>query len=199
MADFIISTIQWGGYAGIVALMILENVFPPVPSEIVVPFAGFVAAQGELWFPGVVLAATLGSVLGALPWYWLGRYFRKERIKRFAGSHGRWLTLSPHDVDSAFEWFQRYGSASVFFGRMIPTIRTLISVPAGIARMNFGVFLLLTTLGSAIWVGVLAAAGLLLEARYDLVADYIEPVTWIVIGVLVVSYIYRFVTFDSEQ
>lgn len=199
MVDFIIITIQTTGYVGIALLMVLENVFPPIPSEIIVPFAGFVAARGELWFPGVVMAATFGSVIGALPWYYLGVWFNEARIKRLASCYGRWLTMTPGDVDTASVWFHQYGPAAVFFGRMIPTVRTLISVPAGIVRMSLPAFLLLTTLGSAIWVTLLASAGLLLDAHYERVGTFVEPVTNVVIIVIVGTYIYRLVTYSGRR
>lgn len=199
MTDFIISSIESTGYVGIALLMLLENVFPPIPSELIVPFAGYVAARGDLWFPGVIMAATFGSVLGALPWYFLGRWFNEARIKRMAARYGRVLTITPGDVEKAVAWFRRYGAAAVFFGRMIPTIRTLISVPAGIVRMRMSLFLFLTTLGSAIWVAVLGGAGLLLEAHYEQVGHYIEPVTKVIVVLIVVTYIYRLLTFNPRR
>lgn len=199
MSDFIIQTIEATGYLGIMLLMLLENIFPPIPSEIIVPFAGYVAAQGDLWFPGVIAAATLGSVIGALPWYFLGVWFSEERLKRMADRFGRWFAITADDVDTASYWFRRYDAAAVFFGRMIPTIRTLISLPAGTVRMRMPLFLLLTTLGSAIWVSLLASAGLLLEAHYDKVGHLIEPVTKAVIAIVVISYLYRLVTFHRRK
>lgn len=199
MTDFIISTIESAGYLGIALLMLLENLFPPIPSELIVPFAGYVAARGDLWFPGVIAAATLGSVIGALPWYALGWFFSEDRIKRLAARFGRWLTITPGDVEKAVAWFDRYGAAAVFFGRMVPTIRTLISVPAGIVRMRMPLFLLLTTLGSAIWVTILATAGLVLEAHYEQVGHYIAPVTKVIIAIIVLTYIYRLFTFNRRR
>lgn len=177
MSEFIIHTIEATGYFGVGLLMLLENIFPPIPSEIIVPFAGYVAARGDLWFPGVIIAATVGSVIGALPWYFLGLWFSEARLKRMADRFGRWFAITADDVETASYWFRRYDAYAVFFGRMIPTIRTLISLPAGTVRMGLPLFLLLTTLGSAIWVSILASAGLLLEAHYDKVGVFVEPVT----------------------
>ncbi len=199
MTDFIITSIESTGYVGIVLLMLLENIFPPIPSELIVPFAGYVAAQGELWFPGVIMAATLGSVLGALPWYLLGVWFTEARIKWLAARYGRWLTFTPRDVERASAWFRRYGAAAVFFGRMIPTVRTLISVPAGIVRMRMALFLLLTTLGSAAWVTLLASGGLVLEAHYEQIGHYIEPVARVVVALALVTYVYRWFTFNPSR
>lgn len=199
MTEFIISSIQSAGYVGIALLMLLENLFPPIPSELIVPFAGYVAARGDLWLPGVIASATLGSVIGALPWYALGWYFNEGRLQWLAQRYGRWFTITPGEVATASVWFRRYGAAAVFFGRMIPTIRTVISVPAGIVRMGLPLFLLLTTLGSAIWVGILAGAGLLLEAHYDRVGQFIDPVTKLIVIAVVVLYVYRLITFNRRQ
>lgn len=198
MSEFIIQTIETTGYLGIALLMLLENIFPPIPSELIVPFAGYVAARGDLWFPGVIAAATLGSVIGALPWYALGLWFSEPRLKRMADRYGRWFAVTAGDVDSASAWFWRYRAAAVFFGRMVPTIRTLISLPAGTVRMGMPLFLLLTTLGSALWVSLLAGAGLLLEAHYDVVGQYVEPVTKLVVILVVAAYLYRLVTFHRR-
>lgn len=199
MVEFIISTIEATGYLGIALLMLLENLFPPIPSELIVPFAGYVAARGDLWFPGVIAAATAGSVIGALPWYALGWWFNEQRIKRLAARYGRWFTITPDDVAKAVAWFDRWGAAAVFFGRMVPTIRTLISVPAGVVRMRMPLFLLLTTLGSAVWVAILATAGLLLEAHYKQVEHFVSPVTKVLIVAIVLIYIYRLITFKRGR
>lgn len=199
MSEFIINTIEATGYLGIALLMLLENIFPPIPSEIIVPFAGYVAARGDLWLPGVIMAATFGSVIGALPWYWLGVFFSEERLTRMADRFGRWFAITADDVETASHWFRRYDAAAVFFGRMVPTIRTLISLPAGTVRMGLPLFLLLTTLGSAIWVSLLAGAGLLLDAHYDKVGHFVEPVTKIVIIAVVAAYLYRLITFHRRS
>lgn len=199
MTDFIISSIESAGYVGIALLMLLENLFPPIPSELIVPFAGYVAARGDLWLPGVIASATAGSVVGALPWYALGVWFSEERLKRMAARYGRWFTITPEEVGSASVWFHRFGPAAVFFGRMVPTIRTVISLPAGMVRMGMPLFLLLTTLGSAIWVTILAMAGLLLEAHYEQVVHIIEPVTWVIVIAIILTYIYRFSTFNRSH
>lgn len=199
MSEFIISSIESGGYVGVALLMLLENVFPPIPSELIVPFAGYVAARGDLSFVGVIVAATAGSVIGALPWYALGMYLGEDRVKRIAARHGRWLTLTPDDVDMASRWFRRHGAATVFFGRMVPTVRTLISVPAGSVRMRLPRFVLLTAAGSAVWVTILASAGLLLEAHYARVEHFVEPVTRVIFIVIVLGYIYRLVTFNRRR
>jgi membrane protein DedA with SNARE-associated domain len=135
MVDFIVEFLSSTGYIGVFLLMALENIFPPIPSEMIMPFAGFVASKGELNVIGVLLAGTAGSVAGALPWYYAGKLLGRERLKRAAEKYGRWLTISPQEVDKSISTFEKHGKTTVLLGRLIPAIRTLISVPAGIAEM----------------------------------------------------------------
>lgn len=195
MFDWITAAVQQTGYIGVFFLMLAENVFPPIPSELIMPLAGFTAAQGQLNIVLVIIAGTAGSLLGALLWYYVGHWFGRKRLKRWASKHGRWFTLTPDEIDQAFDWFHRHAGASVFFGRLIPTIRTLISVPAGIANMGLVPFLAYSAVGTALWTALLAAAGYLLESQYQTVEHWLNPVTNVVLGLIVVVYIYRVVTF----
>ena len=179
------------GYIGIVALMFVENVFPPIPSEYIMPLAGFLVAEGRLSLVGIILAGTLGSTLGALPLYYLGWKLGEERLKRFAGRYGRWLALSPEDVERANQWFDRHGATAVFFCRLVPGVRSIISIPAGVNRMNMPSFLLFTTLGAAVWTSVLAYAGYLLGSNFHEVEKYFDPITYIVLGTIIVLYLWR--------
>jgi membrane protein DedA with SNARE-associated domain len=199
--DSIIGWLESGGYWGILALMLLENIFPPIPSEAIMPLAGFLAARGDLDFFWVVFAGTMGSYLGAIPWYYAGRVFGEERVRAVTRRFGRWLTISEDDVDKAAHWFHAHGKSAVFFGRLIPAIRTLISVPAGIARMPFSTFTFFTLLGSALWTGLLTLAGYLLHAEYDRVAVYLDPGSKIVVGIVVAVYLYRLIrqTVDERR
>ena len=198
MFDWVVATIDSWGYLGVFVLMVAENVFPPIPSEVIMPLAGFLAGSGRLSLVLTMIVGTLGSVIGTLMWYYIGLWFGEERLKRFAARHGRWLTLSPGDIDAAHQWFVRHGAVAVFFGRMIPAIRTLISVPAGIARMNFGRFLLLTTIGSLIWTVLLTVAGLILQDRFDQVAHVIDPISKVIVLAVVAIYLYRVVTWKPH-
>lgn len=189
MLDWIKTVIQSIGYPGIAFLMIVENIFPPIPSEIIMPFAGFVTEQGELNFYGVVAAGTFGSVLGTLPFYYLGHKIGEDRLKRWADKHGKWLMLSSSDIERAQDWFDRHDAAAVFFCRLIPGIRTLISVPAGIKKMNLGYFLILSVSGTLIWVGLLTYLGSILGQNYDKVSEYLDPVSYAVFGFIILSYI----------
>ncbi|MBK3734592.1 DedA family protein [Azospirillum brasilense] len=199
MFEWIADMVEGGGYAGIALLMLLENVFPPIPSELIMPLAGFVAARGDLSLPLVVLAGTVGSVAGALFWYYAGRWLGSERLKRLAARHGRWLTVAPAQVDEATGWFRRHSAASVLIGRLIPAVRTLISVPAGIAGMGLVRFLVYSTLGTALWSLVLAGAGYLLEGQYDKVSGWMDPVAKLVIAAFAGWYAYRVATFRPQE
>lgn len=193
MFDKIVEVVSAFGYLGVFLLMLLENIFPPIPSELIMPLAGFVAARGDLNFIGVILVGTAGSVVGALPWYYAGAKLGQERMKRLAKRWGHWLTLSPEDVDKASDWFDRHGKGAVFFGRLIPAVRTLISVPAGIAGMSMTKFLIYSTLGSLIWTALLALAGFVLESQYEKVSQYLDPVSTGVVVLMVLYYLYRLI------
>lgn len=189
MVDWIKGVIQSIGYPGIALLMVVENVFPPIPSEVIMPFAGFVTTDGSLSLLGVILAGTTGSVVGALPLYYVGYRVGEERIKRWADRHGHWLMLTGEDIERAQRWFHEHGAAAVFFCRLVPGIRSLISIPAGMSGMNVGLFLLLSALGSGIWAGILAYLGQLLGQNYDQVSTYLGPATYVVFGALVTWYV----------
>ena len=199
MFEWIADMIEGGGYAGIALLMLLENVFPPIPSELIMPLAGFAAARGDLSLPLVVLAGSTGSVAGALFWYYAGLWLGCERMKRLASRHGRWLTVAPVQVDEAADRFRRHSAASVLIGRLIPAVRTLISVPAGIARMGLARFLVYSTIGTALWSLVLAGAGYLLEDQYGTVSGWVDPVTKLVIVAVIAWYAYRVATFRPKE
>ncbi|NBC65749.1 MAG: DedA family protein [Bacteroidetes bacterium] len=193
MFNWVKNIIESIGYPGIALLMILENIFPPIPSEVIMPFAGFVTEQGELNLFGVIAAGTIGSVLGTLPFYYLGLKIGEEQIKSWAQKYGRWIMLNPKDIDRATRWFERHDASAVFLCRLIPGIRTLISIPAGVARMNFFSFLTLSVAGTTIWIGLLTYLGQILGRNYDRVQDYLDPVGYAVLGIIVISYIYHIV------
>ncbi len=191
MNEFIRETITTGGAFGIAILMFVENLFPPIPSELIMPLAGFEAASGRLSFWAIVIAGTLGSMAGAVLWYLVGRAFGVTRFLALVDRYGFWLTISRAEAERALAWFARWGMAAVFFGRLVPGVRTLISVPAGLAAMPLPAFLAVTALGSFIWVIFLSLAGYLLEANYERVAHLIDPVTTIILVGLVVTYVWR--------
>jgi len=178
---------QWLGYTAIFAAMFLENLFPPIPSELIMPLGGFYIQQGQLELLPVVLAGLLGTVLGALPWYGIGRLINEERIEQWLGNHGRWIGISPAELARSRRWFSRYGTALVFWGRLVPGIRTLISVPAGIEIMPMTPFLLWTSAGSLIWTLLLTVAGMVLGEGYSNVELWIDPFSKVVKVALVIA------------
>ncbi|NLF92018.1 MAG: DedA family protein, partial [Corynebacterium marinum] len=177
IVEWVVSLMGTLGAPGVGIAILLENLFPPIPSEVVLPLAGFAAARGELNVYAAFIWATVGSVLGAFLLYWLGAAFGAHRLRQIAG----WMWLvEPSDVDKALEWFSRYGRWSVFFGRLVPGIRSLISIPAGVDRMNPAVFGLMTLTGSALWNALLIAAGVWLGDRYHLVETYVNEYSAVV-------------------
>lgn len=188
MLEWITNTINSLGYLGIVLLMFLENLFPPIPSEIIMPLAGFTITQGQLNFFFVVVAGTIGSVLGGLLWYYVGKQVGENRLKKLADKYGKWLTISGEDIEKSKKWFDKHGGIAVFFGRIVPGVRTYISVPAGIDNMNLVPFLLYSTIGSALWVGLLTYAGYVLGQNYQVVEKFLGPISGIAILALLVAF-----------
>jgi membrane protein DedA with SNARE-associated domain len=199
MFQWTLQIIEQGGYFGIFLLMILENIFPPIPSEIVIPLAGFAAARGDLNIIGVIIATTLGGLAGCIPWYVLGRMYGIRRLRKMSSKYGRILTISPDDVDDAQAWFLRHGHLAVFFGRLMPTVRTLISVPAGIARMPISSFLFYSLLGTSVWNALLLFSGYVLESQYDRISIYIDFFSNAIIISFISIYIYRVVTYEKRE
>ncbi|WP_054749320.1 DedA family protein [Lacticaseibacillus thailandensis] len=176
------------GYLGICLLIMLENVFPPIPSEIVLTFGGFVTHHTSLVVPGVVLAATVGSVVGAIILYWVGRILSAERIERLvAGRTGRVLHLTVADVRKVERWFTRHGNMAVFWGRFVPIIRSLISIPAGTTKMPFARFVVLSTIGTSIWNVVLVVLGRAAGSAWQRVAAYVDTYALVVLVVVLVT------------
>lgn len=199
MFDWVTGFVESGGYLAVLLLMILENVIPPIPSEVIMPLAGFAAERGELNIFLVILTGALGSVIGATFWYVVGRWFGLERIKHLAARHGRLMTISPADVDKARHWFDRHGGKAILIGRVLPTVRTLISVPAGIVAMPVPVFLLYTTIGTLVWMSLLAGAGYAIGTQYEQVEGWVNPVSNLVVVAIVASYLYRVWRFRPED
>jgi membrane protein DedA with SNARE-associated domain len=178
LTSWLTGVVQSGNYAGLAGLLVLENLFPPIPSELILPVAGFLVGQGKFAFGWVVVAATLGSVAGALILYGLGYKLGEERLRAFARDHGRWLALSEAEVEHAKGWFDRHGGKAVLLGRLVPTVRSIISIPAGVSRMPLGAFILYTTLGSGIWNAALVAAGWLLGNQWERLQPYLQVLEW---------------------
>jgi membrane protein DedA with SNARE-associated domain len=186
------------GYFGVTLLTFLESAFPPIPSEVILPLAGFDAARGKMNIAVVILSGTAGSLAGATLWYFIGRWIGEERLKHFADKHGRLLTLNPSDVDRVNAWFDRHNEMAVLIGRLIMPIRTLISVPAGLFAMRFDRFLIFSSLGIAAWTTLLAGAGYLLGEQYHIILAYLDPVSNIILVGLLLVYIYRVLTWKPH-
>lgn len=193
MFAWITRIIRTMGAPGIALLMFLENAVPPIPSELIMPLAGFVSARGGLNFWAAVAAGSVGSLAGATAWYYVGRRVGEERLRAWIDRHGRWLTLSCEDMDRAAAWFDRHGHAAVFVGRLIPAVRTVASLPAGFARMPLAPFLAYSAAGTVLWTAALAYAGRLLGANYQRVSAVLEPVSWAVLGAVALAYVVRVV------
>ena len=177
MFDWITRVIERLGYVGVAALTFLENLFPPIPSELVIPLAGFVAASGALRLDLVIAAASFGSLAGAWVWYEVGRRIGERRLRAWVQRHGKWLTLSAQDVDRADGWFKRHGGAAVLLGRLMPGVRTFVSLPAGFAAMARGPFLIYSAIGTIGWTAALALAGVVLQANFTLIGKYVNIAT----------------------
>lgn len=195
MFDLIVQILTVTGILGVAFLMFAENIFPPIPSELIMPLAGFAAARGDLDFVMVVAAGTVGALAGALIWFEIGRRVGLDRVRHWSERHGRWLTLTPKDIDTSAALFRRYGYAAVFLGRLFPVVRTWISIPAGVAGMRFLPFTLWTAIGTAMFTFALAYAGYRLESQFERVAAWLDPVTTIVVFGGLAIYAFRLITF----
>ncbi|RJF91003.1 DedA family protein [Sphingomonas cavernae] len=191
MSDWIIRLIEQSGYLGVAFLMFLETVFPPIPSEVIMSIAGVKAAQGHMTLAGVIGSGTAGAMLGNYFWYLAARVVGIERFKPFIDKYGRWLTLDWHEIQRAEKLFGQFGYAFVFFGRMLPTLRSLISIPAGLLHMRLSTFVIWSTIGTAGWTSVLALVGWTLGNNVEKIDDFIGPVSTAVIVLIVGSYLWR--------
>ncbi len=187
MQVWITSTMNSLGYLGIGLLMFLENLFPPIPSELIMPFAGFTATDpnSKIQVVPAIAAGVVGTILGAIPWYYAGLLLGQQRLQLLASRYGKWIGISGEDIEKSTNWFQKHGSKAVLFGRLVPGIRTLISIPAGISKMPVVPFFIYSTIGTIAWVTLLTYAGYFLGKNYKLVEDYIDVITKVVVfGVL---------------
>ncbi|QDP18878.1 DedA family protein [Sphingomonas xanthus] len=191
MTDWIVDLIEQSGYLGIGFLMLLETVFPPIPSEVIMSIAGVAAGQGKLSYAGVVAAGTAGAMLGNILWYLAARALGIQRLEPIIHRWGRWLTMTWAEVKRAERWFSTHGTFFVFLGRMLPTVRSLVSVPAGLLKMRFRGFLLASTLGTAGWTALLAGAGYKLGENYTQVDDVLGPASTAILVILAIGYVYR--------
>ncbi len=198
MFEWIIDLIDAVGPLGIFFLMLLETVFPPIPSEVIMPLAGMRAADGQFGLGAVIVAGTAGAMAGNVFWYLVARAIGLRRFRRLIQRHGRWLTMDWRDVHRVKTLFGRFGSWLVCLGRMLPTVRTVISIPAGLVHMGFVRFLFWSTIGTAGWSAGLAIAGFVLGRNFERVDEFAGPASTIVIVAIVIAYVWRQVTWDSR-
>jgi membrane protein DedA with SNARE-associated domain len=184
LSNWVTDVIDRLGYLGVALLVALENLFPPIPSEIVLPFAGFVASDGNATLIGMIVAATAGSVAGALLLYGIAAAIGPDRLRHLVVRHGKWLRLTTDDLDRAERWFDRRAVVAVLVGRCVPLVRSLVSIPAGFRRMPVTTFLLYTTIGSLIWNTALIGAGYLLREQWDKVEPIMEWFQYVVLAAI---------------
>lgn len=187
MMSWVTDTVAAGGLAGVFLLMFLENVFPPIPSELIMPFAGFAAARGQLSLWGVVLAGVAGTLVGNALWFEAARAFGVRRSRNLAIRFGAWFGVTYEDLDKAEVTLRRHGPLAVLIGRLMPGIRTVISIPAGLIEMPRPLFYGLTAIGSTVWVGALAVGGFVLEERFGVVEGWLDPLGKLVLVAVAVA------------
>jgi membrane protein DedA with SNARE-associated domain len=197
MTGWITDLVESMGYAGIALLMFLENIFPPIPSELIMPMAGFAASEGRLDIIAVLASGLAGTLAGALFWYSVGRWMSEERLRRWADHHGRWITLSDDDIRDLEDRFCRHRLWAVPVAHVIPGLRTLISIPAGIFEMPIARFLGLTALGAGLWTSVLGIAGYWLGREFEAIERYLGPVSTAIMTAMLAYYLWRVVRFKA--
>jgi membrane protein DedA with SNARE-associated domain len=185
MIEWATGIVAAGGWLGVTVLMFLENIFPPIPSEVIMPLAGFAAARGEMSFTLAVIGGVVGTLAGNAVWYEIARLIGADRIRPMVGRYGRWFAVGEADLLKAEATLRRHGPVALCFGRLLPGIRTLISIPAGLVRIPRPVFYLWTALGSTVWILFLAGAGWWLEDHYERLEAMLEPLAYVVVvGIL---------------
>ena len=191
MEEFILSMMNQFGYIGVFLLIAIENIFPPIPSEVILLFGGFMTTYSELNIVLMIIFATLGSLIGAIVLYYIGKILNKERLKKIIdGKIGKILRLKNSDIDKADEWFDKKGNKTVFFCRFIPIVRSLISIPAGMSEMPLGKFFLYTTTGSLIWNTVLIIIGAIVGEKWESILNIFDTYSNIVLVLLVIIFIF---------
>ncbi|TRZ37428.1 DedA family protein [Niallia circulans] len=196
MENWITNTMEEFGYIGILLLITIENIFPPIPSEIILTFGGFMTTYTDMTVFGVVAVSTVGSILGAVILYWIGTLLNMEKIESIVDRWGHIIRLTKEDVHKANGWFDKYGYWTVFFCRFIPLIRSLISLPAGMAKMNFGIFLVLTTLGTLIWNYVLIRIGAAVGSSWESIVEYMDiysNIIYVVIALAIIVILFLYI------
>jgi len=199
LSSWIADLIAQGGYWSIAFLMALENIFPPIPSELIMGLGGVGVGEGKFHPAALVLVGTIGSLIGNYFWFMVGRHWNEDDLRGFVRRHGRWLTLDVATVNKIDRIFDERGQWVVFFARFIPNIRTMISVPAGLFGMSHKRFILATSAGAAVWNSALVFAGYQLQQNVENIGDYLAPVSLGVIGLIIVGYVWRIIFWRPKE
>ena len=199
MQDWVIRLIDWGGYAGVFLLSLVETIILPLPSELILPIAGMRAANGPLDLGGAILASTAGSMTGNMIWYWAARSIGPARLRSFVDLYGRWLAIDWRDIERVGQLFHRFGPAIVFSGRLVPGVRTFVSIPAGLVRMKWVGFAFWSTIGTLLFAAVLAGAGYFAGSRLSWIEALAGPVSSAVVGGIILLYLWRQVTWSRRR
>lgn len=199
MTDWVFRLIDQTGYLGVALLMFLETVFPPIPSEVIMTVAGLRAAQGPLTLWGVIASGTAGAMLGNFFWYAAARVIGIDRFRPLIERHGRWLTIDWPDVEQAERLFGKYGGWVVGVGRVLPTVRSIVSIPAGLLHMRLKTFFVWSTIGTTVWSAALATAGYALGQRFEDIEAIVGPLSTAIIAAIVLTYLYRQLTWRRRH
>ncbi|ENX39345.1 DedA family protein [Acinetobacter sp. NIPH 2100] len=203
LEEWVLSAMEKLGYLGIALLMFLDNVFPPIPSEIIMPSAGYTASKGELTLIGVIIAGSVGSILAAMLLYWVGRKVPQQRLFNFIERYGKYLRIQVADLEKALTWFNKHGHRIVFFGRMIPAVRSLISIPAGMSRMPFAKFMFYSIAGTVIWTSFLAYLGFHFSENQALMSAIMQRISYLILAIVILYIAWwalkKFYLVKSEQ
>ena len=183
LEEWVLAVMEKLGYLGIAFLMFLDNIFPPIPSEIIMPSAGYTASKGDLSLIGVIIAGSAGSLIAAMILYWIGRKIPEQRLFSFIEHYGKFLRIKVTDLEKALGWFNQHGHKIVFFGRMIPAVRSLISIPAGMSKMPFGKFMTYSALGTIIWTTFLACLGFYLGENQEMMSTILSRIGYVILAI----------------
>ena len=202
LPDLISKTVETNPYIAYFVIsfaMFLENLIPPIPSEIIMPLGGFFVYKGNLNFYILIISGLIGTVVGAFPWYFLGKFLNEKKLSNFIDKKGKFVGITLKDLDKSRLWFDKYGVLLVFWGRLIPGIRTLISIPAGIELMPLNKFIFWTSLGSLIWVIFLTAAGYLFGENYEIIGLYVDNFKVIMKPIFIIIVLFLLIRFFKKS
>ena len=199
MSDWVVRLIEQSGYLGVGFLMFVETLFPPIPSEVIMPVAGMAAAQGKMSLSLTIASGTAGAMLGNIVWYLAARALGHDRLKPIVQRYGKWLTVNWRDVERAHRWFDAHGIAFVFFGRLVPAVRSIVSIPAGLLDMRFRNFFIASTLSTALWTALLTGAGYKLQENFAQIARVVGPISNGVLILIVMIYVWRLATHKGDK